>query len=109
MEGPAATQAREAPPARRWHDARLLLVLLLLAGGLRAWSIRHTEVASRDSIGYIRYVHELETLPLRQVLKNNQHHPGYPAVLLAVSLPVRHFLGTTPAALQLSAQLTSGL
>jgi hypothetical protein len=88
----------------------LLLLLLILATGLRAWSIRHTEVASRDSIGYIRYVHELETQRLRKVLRNNQHHPGYPAVLLAVSLPVRYWLGgTTPTTMQLSAQLTSAL
>ncbi len=110
MEGHAATQDRETTRTRLARDTSLLLLLLLLAGGLRAWSIRHTEVASRDSIGYIRYVHELETQPLDQVLRKNQHHPGYPAVLLAVSRPVRHWLGgTTPTAMQLSAQLTSAL
>jgi hypothetical protein len=113
MEGPALAapaQGSEAWRTRAWRDGCLILLLLLLAGGLRAWSLAHTEVASRDSIGYIRYVHELENFPLRKVLNQNQHHPGYPAVLLAVSLPVRHFCGgTTPAAMQLSAQLTSSL
>jgi hypothetical protein len=107
---PAAVQDRETTRQRLWHDGWRIVLLLVLAGTLRVWVIGHTEVASRDSIGYIRYALALEQQPLTQVLDDNMQHPGYPAVLLAVSRPVRHFLGgTTPATMQLSAQLASSL
>jgi hypothetical protein len=113
MEGPtqsALAQDGETLLQRVWQDGRLILLLLVLAGALRAWVICHTEVAARDSIGYIRYALALEQQPLPKVLDDNMQHPVYPAALLAVSLPVRHFLGgTTPATMQLSAQLASSL
>src|SRR5262249_30611559 len=89
---------------------RLLLVLLLLAAGLRGWLLSHTEVAARDSIGFIRLAWQLEHKPWVEVLPNAQQHPGYPLALLAVSVPVRQFLGgPDTTAMQLSAQLTSAL
>jgi hypothetical protein len=105
---PGAQQAE--PPVRRWHEFTLLALLLLLAAGSRAWLICHTEVAARDSVGFIRYALELERDPWKKVLQNNLQHPGYPAVLLAVSWPVRQLCGGTNAAsMQLSAQLASAL
>jgi hypothetical protein len=113
MEGSMRTapvQDQETIWQRLWRDGWRIVLLLVLAGALRAWVIGHTEVASRDSIGYIRYALALQQHPLRRVLDENMQHPGYPAVLLAVSLPVRHYLGgTTAATMQLSAQLASSL
>jgi 4-amino-4-deoxy-L-arabinose transferase-like glycosyltransferase len=93
-----------------WRDLRLLLLLLLLAAGLRIWVLWHTEVPSRDSIGFIRYALEFEKLPWPEVLQRNHQHPGYPLLLWAVSLPVRQQLGATDCdTMQLSAQLASAL
>src|SRR5439155_4916370 len=98
------------PPLFFGRELALLAELLLLAAGSRAWLIGHTEVAARDSVGFIRYALELERDPWKEVLERNLQHPGYPAVLLAVSWPVRYFLGgTNPLSMQLSAQLASAL
>jgi 4-amino-4-deoxy-L-arabinose transferase-like glycosyltransferase len=98
------------PPLSRWLELALLALLVLLAAGGRAWLIRHTEVAARDSVGFIRYAIELEQGPWKEMLKRNLQHPGYPVVLLAVSWPVRQLMGgTTASSMQLSAQVTSAL
>jgi hypothetical protein len=92
------------------RDMCLLAILLAVAAGLRAWQISHTEVAARDSIGFIRYAWELEHKSWSEVLRHHHQHPGYPVLLLIVSWPIRHFL---PApnweVMQLSAQLASAL
>lgn len=91
-------------------DWRCLAVLALLALALRGWQLTHTEVASRDSIGYIRIAWELEHGPWREVMPRSLQHPGYPLALLAISGPVRHYCHADLATLmQYSAQLTSAL
>ena len=57
----------------------ILLILMLLVAGLRAWQITHTEVAARDSIGFIRYAWLLENSDdWKSVIKDAQQHPGFP-------------------------------
>lgn len=91
-------------------DVALLALLILLAAAIRFWLVSHTEVAARDSIGYIRYALQLESEPLPAVLCRNLQHPGYPAWVLTVSLPVRQVLGgVTPDSMRLSAQLASAI
>jgi hypothetical protein len=91
-------------------DIGLLLVLLLLATTIRIWLIAHTEVTSRDSIGYQRYAWELGHDSWKEVLRRNVHHPLYPLTILAVSVPVRQLVGGSDLiVMQLSAQLASGL
>lgn len=93
-----------------WQDLACLVFLLFLAAGMRVWLISHTEVAARDSIGFIRYAWQLERQPWAEVLRHSQQHPGYPAWLLAVSWPVRSVLRDNDArAMQLSAQLASAI
>jgi 4-amino-4-deoxy-L-arabinose transferase-like glycosyltransferase len=118
---PVARRAVETAPAgsswaERWRlrdvagDLLRLLILILLTASIRLWLICNTEVAARDSIGFIRYALELESQPWDRVLRESLQHPGYPAALLAISYPVRQVLGgTTPQSMQLSAQLTSAL
>src|SRR5438105_1176908 len=55
-------------PGAGWSDWRWLALLLALVAGLRAWQLTHTEVASRDSIGYIRYAWRLENEPWTEVM-----------------------------------------
>jgi 4-amino-4-deoxy-L-arabinose transferase-like glycosyltransferase len=109
----AAPRPKPIPvPSSRsvWHDVARICVLLVLAASIRFWIITHTEVAARDSIGFIRYAMQLEHLPWTKVLRESQQHPGYPIVLLAVSWPVRAIMGgTTPITMQLSAQIASAL
>jgi hypothetical protein len=100
----------EGTPGRRGRDLGLLVLLLALAGGLRAWGLTHTEVVARDSIVFIDYALQFEHKPWPKVLRDNHQHPGYPLSLWAVSVPVRHFLGATDCVtMQLSAQLASAL
>jgi 4-amino-4-deoxy-L-arabinose transferase-like glycosyltransferase len=86
------------------------LVLLLLAITIRAWLLCHTEVTSRDSIGFERYAWELQNKNWISVLHDNVHHPLYPITILGVSAPIRYLLGGSELEImQLSAQLASGL
>src|SRR6266852_4037607 len=95
---------------RIWRDVRLLALLLVATAGLRAWQVSHTEVAARDSIGFIREAWRLRDQPWGEVLRSSEQHPGYPMALLAVSYPVRSLIsGTDAYMMQLSAQLTSAL
>ena len=75
-----------APPRR---DRRLLLLLVMLALGFRAWQLTHTEVAARDCIAYVRMAWKLEHGDWRQVVREGPHHPAYPLAVLAASAVVR--------------------
>ncbi len=87
-----------------------LALLALVSVAVRTWQITHTEVASRDSISYIRIAWHLQHSPWRQVMRSSPQHPGYPLAILALSRPVRHFLpDDLPRAWQISGQLVSAL
>jgi 4-amino-4-deoxy-L-arabinose transferase-like glycosyltransferase len=97
-------------PNKLRRDLGLLAVLLLVAVGLRSWQIAHTEVAARDSIGFIRQAWRLQEQPLMDVVRSSEQHPGYPIMIVAVSWPVRSIVsGSNAATMQLSAQLTSAI
>jgi hypothetical protein len=107
-----ATMAIPTQPAACpiWADLRCLAILIALVVALRAWQITHTEVASRDSISYIRIAWQLEHGPWREVLPSSPQHPAYPLAVLGMSLPVRQFLpDDLPRAWQISAQLVTAL
>ena len=74
---------------RSWtrNDLLSLTILLGVALGLRAWHISHTEVIARDSISYMRYAHQLQHHPWKEVIPKEEHHPGYPFLILAMSGP----------------------
>lgn len=113
MDEPSAgapKHPQESYPSRWKTDWILLLVLLILATAIRAWLLCHTEVTSRDSIGFERYAWELEHKKWKQVLRSNLHHPLYPLTVLVMSVPVRQAVhGTDLEVMQSSAQLASGL
>src|SRR5260221_3501066 len=106
-----ATQTNNPP--RPWlADCWRIGVILLLAFSTRFWVLRHTEVLSRDSIGFIRFALQLEEPPdgmsRPDVLRANPHPPGYSIAVLAVSWPVRSCMGgTTCDSMVLSAQIAS--
>jgi hypothetical protein len=109
MEGhPLPASSTDQPLG--WRDLRLLALVILLSAGIRTWLIWHTSVPARDGIGFIRYAWQLQHRPWREVVRENAHPPGYPLVVLALSLPVRHLIpGSEPLVMQLSAQAASGL
>jgi hypothetical protein len=109
-ESTAAFPDRDNVAPRR-VQSWLVLTLLIAAGcGLRLWVIAHTEVAARDSIGFIRYALRLERDPLLNVLREGEQAPGYPAVVLLVSWPVRAWRGDSSCdTMVLSCQLASAL
>lgn len=108
-------EQERAPTNRAWlGDLWRLAAIVMLAFAVRFWVLQHTEVLSRDSIGFIRFALQLEAPPkgssILQVIRSNTQPPGYPAALLLVSQPVRSYVGaTTCDSMVLSAQLTSVL
>jgi Dolichyl-phosphate-mannose-protein mannosyltransferase len=86
--------------------------ILLLGLSVRLWVVSHSQVAARDSIGFIRYALNLESPPLAasrlEVLKQSLHPPGYPVAVLLMSWPVRALSDSTECdAMVRSAQLVS--
>jgi hypothetical protein len=92
-----------------WSDRRCLLLLFVLTVALRLWQIYNTEVATRDSIAFIRAAWRLEHEPWGEVIRKEAHHPGYSVAIWAISRPVRAFADDLPYAMQLSAQFASAL
>src|SRR5262249_58511665 len=99
MEDPSTAPAASRTPLTqdtptRWTSADwlLLALLVLLAAGIRVWQLAHTEVAARDSIGFIRIAWQLHQHPLsewKDVLAHAEQHPIYPLTIHAVSIPLR--------------------
>src|SRR6266852_5907440 len=88
---PMAEQAAraDAASANGWKkDAAALALLVVLVLPVRLWLLVNTEVAARDSIGYIRYALEFERFPWDLVIRAHDQHPGYSVALLAVSQPL---------------------
>ena len=101
MEEPLSTPRRDWP---------LLVLLLLLALAMRVWQVTTSEVAARDTVGYVRIAWRLEHGDWRHVIPTSPHHPGYPLSILAVSSVVRKILpGTLADEMQLSAQIASSI
>jgi hypothetical protein len=97
---------------RPWRLADFITValLLLIAGGLRLYLVAHTEVAARDSIGYIRYARQLEAGPWQEVVRKTEQPPLYALAVSAASGPVRQLMsGPESVLMQRSAQLVSAL
>jgi hypothetical protein len=113
MEGRATGKpAQDTDKGSLRQNLALIGLLLLVAVALRAWHLRHTEVAARDSIGYIRYAWQLDHHPWIETIRSpkQEQHFGYPFAILAASHAVRHFVsGPETMVMQLSAQLASSL
>jgi hypothetical protein len=89
-------------------DWLLIGVLITLVLPLRLWLLCNTEVTARDSIGYIRYALQFEQYSWQEVLTKNHQHPGYPALVWLMSLPVRAIDGATmPDNMERSTQLVN--
>jgi 4-amino-4-deoxy-L-arabinose transferase-like glycosyltransferase len=93
----------------RRGDAYYLAILFAAILALRIWLLFNTEVAARDSIGYIRYALQFDHQSWAEVLKANEQHPGYPLTLWLVSQPVRTIWGATPDTMRLCSQLVTSL
>jgi hypothetical protein len=99
-------------------DFTRIVVLLLLAAGLRAFTVANVTVPSRDCIVFIRDGLQLENPDPElfedrlAVIRGVEHPPGYPAAIIAMSWIVRPLMGTsepTPESMALSAQLVSAV
>lgn len=91
-------------------DLFYLLLLLALVLPLRAWLLFNTEVAARDSIGYIRYALHFETQTWGDAVRSNAQHPGYSFCVWLLSQPLRAAHGTTDAEImRLAAQGVSAI
>ena len=52
-------------------------LLIAIGFGLHAWVIARTEVAARDSIGFIRTALRFENEPWIEVVRSSEQPPGY--------------------------------
>src|SRR4051812_36866089 len=87
-----------------------LAALVVIGCVLHAWVIARTEVAARDSIGFIRTALRFENERWAQVVRTSEQPPGYALTVLAVSWPVRAFTGNTSCdTMVLAAQIASAL
>jgi hypothetical protein len=103
-------QTLESSASSGWKDHHWILLGMVLVLLMRLWQLGHTEVASRDTLTYIRVAWQLEHGRLQPVLKQASHHPGYPATILAVAHVLQPLLGDDEAQVwQVSAQVASGL
>lgn len=109
MDEPRSCTEPVTLPAPAWGDLRWLALLFVLTAGLRVWQVANTEIASRDSIAYIRFAWRLDHEPWPHVIKTEIHHPGYGFLIYLVSKPVRAVIEDLPRAMRLSAQLASSL
>jgi hypothetical protein len=125
MEGPQACNTQEptraltsdvprrpAPGWSRWRDVGLLAVLLFVVAAVRIWLACLTEVAARDSIGFIHIAWELQRCRSWSdccgVLRSAEQHPGYPLLIFATSWPVHQLTtGREEDVMQRSAQIAS--
>jgi hypothetical protein len=105
------TTAFKETRSSAWRvELAMFAVLLLVAAGIHAWLIRHTEVMARDGVGFIAYSWQLRSQPWDQVVRDNQHPPFYPLTILGMSYPLRPWLsGDENEVMQKSAQWTSAL
>jgi hypothetical protein len=112
MQALETAVTHEPAPAKadRWRGVALVVLLLLAASGLRAWHLRHTEVAARDSIGFIRIAWQMGHGDFRQAVRDGEQHPGYPLAILGTSTLVRKVSSADDAiVMQRSAQLANSL
>jgi 4-amino-4-deoxy-L-arabinose transferase-like glycosyltransferase len=111
------------PLRLRGHAGPVLAVMVWVAG-LHAVVIARAEVASRDSIGFIRYALHLETPPpdwhdpdqpgrqltRAEVIQRAEHPPGYPLAVLVASWPLRAWMGGVHCdSMVLACQLASSI
>jgi hypothetical protein len=104
------TSERTAIASRpaRLSDVGSLALLIVLALVLRSYLLWNTEVAARDSIGYIRYAWQLKQQPWQDVLRHTEQPPLYALALLGMSVPLRQVANAPESILmQTSAQFTS--
>lgn len=101
---------------RDWKgDAWRLGLVLLLAIGIRAWTVPNTTVPSRDVVKFVRDALHLEDPPAFRegrldVIRKAEHPPGYPLAILAMSKLVRKDAANpTVEEMALSAQLVSAI
>jgi hypothetical protein len=109
-ERQAPGTVKDVSTSAKWLDLWAILVLAAVATGIRTWQITHTEVTSRDSIGFIRIAWRLENENWFEVIPHSAQHPGFPLTVLLMSAPVRWFMsGDLATIMQMSAQLAGAL
>jgi hypothetical protein len=102
-------------------DYLRLAVLVAVSAVVHLWLVAHTAVPARDAIGFARYAlclqsphqtslgHEFHRSAI-DVLREQQHPPGYPAAVWAAAKFVRHTTTLPlPESTLLAAQLVSAL
>lgn len=103
-----ALSAPSARGSRLFDEIRLVALLLVLALGLRVWHYATTEVASRDSIYYIRMAWDFAQGRGIEAVRGAEQHPGYPLLVCVVDGIVGPlFSGGLAERYQRSAQVAS--
>jgi hypothetical protein len=112
-------EAVERPRSVFAPDYLRLALLVLVAAAVHGWLVAHTAVTARDGLGFARYAICLQspfvldphwdyTRTQYEVVREQQHPPGYPAAVWLAAKVVRAVVDRPhPEAYLLSAQLVS--
>jgi hypothetical protein len=108
-------------PSLTGPDYLRLAILVVVSAAVHLWLVAHTAVPARDAIGFARYAlclqsphqtslgHEFHRTPI-DVIREQQHPPGYPLAIWAAAKFVRHTTTLPlPESTLLAAQLVSAL
>ncbi|MGL4420713.1 MAG: ArnT family glycosyltransferase, partial [Gemmataceae bacterium] len=117
----ARIQVQHRAPSVVGTDRLGIVALLLIAGLVHAIVITRTTVSSRDSLGFARFAHLLETptpaanpdgtpRTIVDTIRTAEHPPGYALTVLATSAIVRQVTPLPrPEMLARSAQIATAL
>ena len=72
------------------QDVIRILILLTIALGIGIYLIATTVVIAKDGVVFIEYAKNLE-IDHTQTIRQEDDHPGYPAMILGVHKTVRLF------------------
>jgi hypothetical protein len=59
----------------------VLVVLLLVAVGVRVWMMNHSETISKDGVGYVAMARAM-AVDAGEAIRTHPRHPGYPSMIL---------------------------
>ena len=85
-------------------------LLIALSMFIKVWVLSRTLTVATDGYGFIQIAQRMEAGPFWRAVRDSEQHPLYPALLLAVSWPLRRSeIWAEPRAWELSGQLVAVL
>jgi hypothetical protein len=88
MDTHPTTDFFPAPKGSLTRPIVVLLVLLVIAVGVRVWLMDHSATISKDGVGYVAMARAME-VDGGEAIQTHPRHPGYPSVILMTHSALR--------------------